>query len=139
VNTVGVDSSAEAVRLARTHGLPVLLRNIFDPVPREGEWSHALLADGNIGIGGRPVRLLRRAWSMLAAGGRLHNELGEPGFGVAHGWRQLRVDGQLGPRFPWAAVSIDAIGDLAAQAGFDHAESLERDSRHVAVLSKAVS
>jgi SAM-dependent methyltransferase len=139
VSTVGVDSSAEAVRLARTHGLPVLRRNIFDPVPREGEWSHAILADGNVGIGGRPVRLLRRAWAMLAAGGRLHIELGEPGFGVAHGWRQLRVDGHLGPRFPWAAVSIDAIGELGARAGFDHTDSLTQGGRHVAVLTKAVS
>ncbi len=138
VNTVGVDSSPEAVRLAHAHGLPVLRRNIFDPVPREGDWSHALLADGNIGIGGRPVRLLRRVWSILAPGGRLHIELSEPGFGVACGWRQLRVDGHLGPRFSWAAVGIDAIGDLGAQAGFDQTDSLARGGRYVAVLTKAV-
>ena len=138
VNAVGVDSSTEAVRIARAHGLPVLRRNLFDPVPREGEWSHALLADGNIGIGGRPARLLRRASSILATGGRLHIELNEPGFGVACGWRQLRVDGHLGPRFPWAAVGIDAIGELGSRAGFEHTESLSRGGRHVAVLTKAV-
>jgi SAM-dependent methyltransferase len=138
LNAVGVDSSAEAVRLARTHGLPVLWRNIFDPMPREGHWAHALLADGNIGIGGQPSRLLRRAWSILATGGRLHVELNEPGLGVRYGWRQLRVDGHLGPRFPWAVVSIDAIGELAARTGFDHIESLTHGGRHAAVLAKAV-
>jgi len=136
VNTLGVDSSVEAVRLARKDGLPVLRRDIFARVPREGEWSHALLADGNIGIGGRPARLLRRAGTILRSGGRLHVELNEPGHGVAHGWRQLRVDGRLGPRFPWAAVSIDAIGALGGSAGFDHTDSLVHGGRHVAVLTK---
>jgi len=139
INTVGVDSSTEAVRLARAQGLPVLRRNIFDPVPREGQWAHALLADGNIGIGGVPSRLLRRAWSILGPGGRIHVELNEPGHGVTCGWRQLRVDGHVGPRFPWAAVSIDAIGEMGNRAGFVHTDSLARNGRHVAVLTKAVS
>jgi SAM-dependent methyltransferase len=138
VNTLGVDSSVEAVRMARTDGLPVLRRDVFDRVPREGEWSHAILADGNIGIGGRPTRLLRRAGSILGTGGRLHIELHEPGLGVACGCRQLRVDGRLGPRFPWAAVSIDAIGELGRRAGFDHTDSTTCGGRHVAVLTKAV-
>jgi hypothetical protein len=116
----------------------VLRRNVFDPLPREGQWDHALLADGNIGIGGRPSRLLRRAWSMLATGGSLHVELSEPGLGVVSGWRQLRVDGHLGPRFPWAAVSVDAIGELGARAGFEQTDSLANGGRHVAVLTKAV-
>ena len=138
LSALGVDSSAEAVRLARGHGLPVLRRDIFDPVPREGEWSHALLADGNIGIGGSPVRLLRRTRSILGPGGRLHVELHEPGLGITCGWRQFRVDGHLGPRFPWAAVGIDAIGDLARRAGLVHTDSLAHSDRHVAVLTKVV-
>ena len=31
-----------------------------DPMPGEGRWDTVLLADGNIGIGGAPVALLRR-------------------------------------------------------------------------------
>jgi len=139
VSAMGVDSSAEAVRLARTDGLPVLQRSIFEPLPREGQWAHALLADGNIGIGGRPSRLLHRAWGILATGGRLHVELSEPGAGVVSGWRQLRVDGQLGQRFPWAVVSIDAVAELAARAGFAQVGSLAKNGRHVAVLAKVSS
>jgi hypothetical protein len=136
---MGVDSSAEAVRLARTDGLPVLQRSIFEPLPREGQWAHALLADGNIGIGGQPSRLLHRAWAILATGGRLHVELSAPGAGVVSGWRQLRVDGELGQRFPWAVVSIDAVADLAARAGFAQIGSLAQNGRHVAVLTKVSS
>jgi SAM-dependent methyltransferase len=139
VSAMGVDSSAEAVRIARADGLPVLRRSIFEPLPREGQWAHALLADGNIGIGGRPSRLLHRAWGILGTGGRLHVELNEPGAGVISGWRQLRVDGQLGQRFPWAVVSIDAVAELAERAGFAHIESLTRNGRHVAVLAKVAS
>ena len=43
-----------------TRGVAALLRDVFDPVPGEGRWETALLADGNIGIGGDPVALLER-------------------------------------------------------------------------------
>ena len=134
--SLGVDNSAEAVRLATSRGIPVLHRDVFHPVPREGRWAHALLADGNIGIGGRPIWLLRRVWSMLAIGGVLHVELDGPGIGLVHTWRQLRVDGQLGRRFAWAIVGIDAIAELAHRAGFTHTTSLVRGGRHVAMLRK---
>jgi SAM-dependent methyltransferase len=139
VEALGVDSSAEAVRLARQRGLPVLQRDLFEPLPREGRWAHALLADGNVGIGGRPLRLLRRVWTMLATGGSLHVEVERPGIGVVQGWRQLRVDGQWGPRFPWALVGADAIAELAIHAGFHHADSVVRGERRVAVLTKAAT
>ena len=47
----------------------MLRRDVFARVPGEGRWSHVLLADGNIGIGGDPLRLLERAAGLLAAGG----------------------------------------------------------------------
>jgi trans-aconitate methyltransferase len=136
LDSLGVDNSIEAVRLAKSRGIPVLHRDMFTPMPREGRWAHALLADGNVGIGGRPFRLLRRVWAMLAAGGVLHVELEAPGTGVVHTWRQLRVDGQVGRRFAWALVGVDAISDLAHRAGFMHTDSLVHGSRHVAMLTK---
>lgn len=136
LDSLGVDSSAEAVRLARSRGIPVLHRDVFTPMPWEGRWAHALLADGNVGIGGRPLWLLRRVWAMLAPGGVLHVELDGPGIGIVHTWRQLRVDGHLGRRFAWALVGVDAIADLAERAGFIHTDSLVDGGRRVAMLAK---
>ena len=58
---LGVDTAPAAVHLARRRGASVLQRSVFDPLPGERRWRGILLVDGNIGIGGDPVRLLRRA------------------------------------------------------------------------------
>ena len=139
VVSLGIDSSAEAVRLARVRGISVLHRDVFKPVPREGRWAHALLADGNVGIGGRPLGLLRRVWAMLAIGGVLHVELQGPGIGIVHTSRQLLVDGRLGRRFAWALVGMDAIAGLAHRAGFAHTDTRVDGGRHVAMLTKVES
>src|SRR6188472_1465518 len=47
---LGIDLLPEAVRLSLGRGVATLLRDVFEPVPGEGRWSTALLADGNIGI-----------------------------------------------------------------------------------------
>ena len=44
--------------------------SVFGAVPRSGRWDTALLVDGNIGIGGGPVPLLRRVAELLAPGGQ---------------------------------------------------------------------
>ena len=44
-------------------------RDVLGPLPGEGTWDHVLLADGNIGIGGDPLRLLHRAAHLLRPGG----------------------------------------------------------------------
>jgi SAM-dependent methyltransferase len=75
---LGVDISPSAVRLARRRGASALAQCLFDPVPGEGTWTHVLLADGNIGIGGDPRRLLRRAATLLVPGGAIHVELDRP-------------------------------------------------------------
>ena len=68
---LGIDVVPEAVRQARERGAAAIVRDVFDPVPGEGRWDTALLADGNIGIGGDPVSLLRRVRTLLAPGGRV--------------------------------------------------------------------
>ena len=57
----GVDVAPAAVALARARGAEVLHASVHDPVLDGTRWSTVLLADGNIGIGGDPVALLRRA------------------------------------------------------------------------------
>lgn len=56
VPALGVDQSATAVELARRSGAPALRRDVFDPLPGTGRWQTVLLADGNVGLGGDPIR-----------------------------------------------------------------------------------
>ena len=69
VPALGTDVSPVAVRLTRAAGAMAVRRDVFERQPGEGRWRHALLADGNIGIGGDPVRLLRRVRSVLGGAG----------------------------------------------------------------------
>jgi SAM-dependent methyltransferase len=65
---LGVDVSPAAVARTKGTGAPVLCRSVFDRLPGEGRWGTALLADGNIGIGGDPGALLHRVRQLLAPG-----------------------------------------------------------------------
>ena len=47
-------------RLTQDRGAAALCRDVFDPLPARDAGPRALLADGNVGIGGDPVALLRR-------------------------------------------------------------------------------
>jgi SAM-dependent methyltransferase len=69
VQALGIDVSPEAETRCRRRGVPMLRADLFAPLPGEGRWDHVLLADGNIGIGGDPARLLRRADQLLRRGG----------------------------------------------------------------------
>jgi SAM-dependent methyltransferase len=111
--TLGVDISAEAVRQARRRGAPVAHRCVFSPLPGEGTWRHLLLADGNIGIGGDPDRLLSRCRDLLVPGGTVLVELDPPGTGSWRGLVALQHNGRTGPPFPWAAVAADDLDVLA--------------------------
>jgi SAM-dependent methyltransferase len=106
VLAVGVDVLPHAIRLARRRGALVLERSIFDRLPGAGEWGSALLLDGNIGIGGRPVPLLARVATLLRQRGMVLVELEPPGGGVRF------VDW-----IDWARVAVDAVDELAGEAG----------------------
>ena len=75
---LGVDSSAAAVEMTRRRGGTAIRRDLFAPLPAEGSWERILLIDGNIGIGGNPVRTLRRAADLLAHGGIVILEIDSP-------------------------------------------------------------
>jgi SAM-dependent methyltransferase len=99
---LGVDIVREAVEQARRRGVSALRRNVFDPLPGEGRWNTVLLADGNIGIGGAPVRLLRRTAQLLDRTGRVVCDLAAPGPGVRHHDAWLVTAVQRSGAFPWA-------------------------------------
>lgn len=117
VPAMGIDVSTEAVRQTRIRGALALRRDVFATIPGEGQWSYALLADGNLGIGGDPVRLLARLRDVLTRDGQVIAEVAEDGAGFVRERRRLRVDGRLSSHFEWAIVGLDAIEDVAAEAG----------------------
>jgi len=65
IPALGIDVTPYAVSIARAAGALTLLRDVFGRVPGTGRWMTVLLADGNIGIGGDPVALLRRVTELL--------------------------------------------------------------------------
>lgn len=116
IMALGIDASSEAVALARRRRAAVLQRDLFGPLPGEGRWASALLFDGNVGIGGDPVRLLDRCRALICPSGRVVVEVGPP----ATGWRplsaQLEHGGRRSASFAWAVVGADAVGELARLA-----------------------
>jgi len=110
---------------------------MFAPLPGTGAWSRVLLADGNIGIGGEPVRVLRRAGELLRPGGLAVVEIDLPGTGVTHADLRFQTENAVGEWFRWARVGVDAIADVAAGAGMTLREVAEVAGRFIATIAAA--
>ncbi len=136
---LGVDVVPEAVAQTRARDVPALLCDIFDPVPGEGTWGTALLADGNIGIGGDPVTLLARARELVHPGGRVVLDLEPPGHGITVTWTRLRCAGLESKPFRWARVCAEAVHTVAAEAGLLVRHTGWTDHRWYAVLEAPVA
>ena len=134
VPALGIDVSTEAVRQARGRGALAIRRDLFAAVPGEGRWDCALLADGNIGIGGHPEHLLRRIGEIVRPGGRVVVELADAGTDVVHHRWRLRVGGRVTPMFNWAVVGLDAIERIADATGFVVVDVATTGDRNAAVL-----
>ena len=113
---VGVDVSPQAVRLTRRRGVPALLGSLFDPLPEEGGWGCALLADGNVGIGGHPERLLRRCRDLVRRDGSVLVEVDPPGEPTWRGAVHLADGRRTSAAFAWAFVGADEIAPIASRA-----------------------
>jgi len=131
---LGIDVSAAAVRLARRRGATALLRDVFDPLPGTGRWRHLLLADGNIGIGGDPVRLLRRCRDLLAPGGQAHAEFAPPGTASWSGTATAHRGPEVSA-LAWASVAFDDAGAVAAAAGMRVLDTRTEAGRWFATLT----
>lgn len=133
---LGIDMSDVAVRRTIARGATALQRDVFGAIPGAGRWHHVLLADGNVGIDGDPVRLLRRALELVCSGGTVVAELARPGVGLRRERLRLRVQGRTSGGFDWAHVGADVADSLAAVTGSELIELDRMDGRWVAVLRR---
>lgn len=137
VPALGVDQSATAVGLARRNGAPVLRRDVFGHLPATGRWETVLLADGNVGLGGNPFRMLHRAAELLRRGGRCIAEFEALTTGIRNHWVRLESSRTIGPWFPWASVGIDCAAEVAEHAGMALDRIHPIGSRVIATLTLA--
>jgi len=137
IPAMGIDVSSEAIRQTRVRGALALRRDVFGSIPGEGRWAYALLADGNLGIGGDPVRLLRRLREVLTGDGTVIAEVAPAGTGLVREHRRLRVDGRLSAHFEWAVVGLDAIEEVAQRAGLRVVATQAAGGRHAARMERA--
>ena len=133
---LGIDVVPEAVVQARARGVAALLRDVYDHVPGEGRWSSLLLADGNVGIGGDPRRLLARSAELLAPGGRVVVDLAPPGAGLETRLLRLRTSSTQSRPFTWSTVAADRIGVVCGGLGLSVSLLEEYHGRWFAVLAK---
>jgi SAM-dependent methyltransferase len=133
---LGIDVVPEAVAQTIGRGATALRRNVFDVLPGEGRWRTALLADGNIGIGGDPVTLLRRVRELLDPRGRVVVEVAAPGTGLRTTWAVLTCGDERSRPFRWSVVGLDARPALAAEAGLREASHHGAGGRWCSVLEE---
>jgi len=137
---VGLDLDASIPVLARDAGAPVLLASVWDDLPRPGHWGTALLADGNVGIGGDPARLLRRLRALLRPDGAVVLEL-QPADAPAVPGNRARVRleelGRHSSWFFWGLLGAPALPAVAAAAGMRVADRWSAEQREFASLVRA--
>ncbi|MFJ1753577.1 class I SAM-dependent methyltransferase [Kitasatospora sp. NPDC088134] len=121
VPALGVDVCAASVDRTAGLGALALRRSVFDRLPAEGRWGGALLADGNLGIGGDPAALLSRTAGLLAPDGLLLVETDPTEVDEVSTVRVAGPDG-AGPPFRWARCGPEATARYGAAAGLEPVE-----------------
>lgn len=119
VTAMGVDPAPGAVAMAHERGAPVLQRGVWERLPGEGRWATVLLFDGNVGIGGDPVALLRRCRELLGPGGRVLVEVDAPGICTRRLEARIERGSEVTPWFPWATLGVTDAGLVATHAGLE--------------------
>ena len=157
VPALGVDVAPFALLLSRANGASALRRSIFDRLPGAGRWPHALLMDGNIGIGGDPGALLDRLRTLIRPGvgelivetevedidlryrvrfgfaGGSDSASASPSAGVAP--TGVAPRGRNGDEFGWARIGSEALMALAIPLGYVARHMWTADSRRFVALN----
>lgn len=136
---LGIDVVHEAVEQTRQRGASAILRDVFESIPGEGRWESALLADGNVGIGGDPVRLLRRVREVLDPRGRVVVELAPPGVPMTTTWASIEGDDVRSRPFRWSVLGVDDIAHVAEAAGWGVSACEPFAGRWCAVLEEQLA
>jgi SAM-dependent methyltransferase len=132
---LGIDPCTAAVRLASERGVATV-GSVFDLDAEPGAWGTVLLLDGNIGIGGSPVALLRRCAELLRRRGQVVAEVGPPGTPSHATTLRLEGAGAVSAWFRWGRVSVDALGGLGDEAGLHLSRTLHHEGRWFGVLTR---
>jgi SAM-dependent methyltransferase len=135
VEVLGLELVPELPVLARRAGAPVLLGDVFATVPRAGCWRTVLLADGNVGIGGDAVRMLRRVRALLSPAGQVVCELHPEADGAVSGPVRLEGLGVTSAWFPWALLGTGALTETAQAAGLAVQSTWETAGRTFATMT----
>lgn len=124
---LGIDTSAEAIRQARSRGGRAIEQSIFDTVPQSGHWQSIILLDGNIGIGGNIGSLLGRCRQLIALGGTLLVEV-EADEQIDTVYPAVLEDerGNRSEAFAWARTGTAGLATRAQAGGWS-----VTDVRHV--------
>lgn len=133
---LGIDLVHESVHQTVRRGGAALRRDIFGHVPGEGRWETALLADGNIGIGGDAIALLDRVRRLLAPGGRIVAEVAPPGVPSEQITARIACACSTSAPFDWAIVGGDDIPRLAAAAHLVVTDQVRIGDRWAVVLER---
>ncbi|MGV8871389.1 MAG: methyltransferase domain-containing protein [Rhodococcus sp. (in: high G+C Gram-positive bacteria)] len=130
IPALGVDTSSVAVEMTIHRGGFAVEQDIFSALPGAGQWSHVLLADGNIGIGGDPAALLTTVRALLNDSGTVIVEV-ESAFEVDGRSATVRWEtgDAVGEWFTWASVGVSALYALAVTAGLQVRRTIESNGR----------
>lgn len=137
IDTLGIDISPAAVELTTRRGARAACRDVFSALPETGSWEHALLADGNIGIGGDPHALLRRIAGLLRPRGTVLTEVESRGDPLHSTFARLVGNGQPSRWFRWAWLGVESVTAIARDAGMYVDWVGEHDGRFFAELVTA--
>jgi SAM-dependent methyltransferase len=134
VFALGLDISSAFLDVARTRGVNVLERSVFERVPGIRKWRSALLFDGNIGIGGDPVALLRRIADLLRDDGRVivETELHDGPDDVVV--VRAETAEAVGPWFHWTTVGPRRLRAIAATLDLQVVDLWQDEDRSFARL-----
>ncbi|MEU7314999.1 methyltransferase domain-containing protein [Streptomyces sp. NPDC007083] len=133
---LGIDLNAAAVERTRRRGGRALRRSVFDPLPASGGWDTALLIDGNVGIGGDPLLLLRRIAQLVRPGGLLLVEVAGEDVDERRQVRMENARGGAGTPFPWARLGTAALHRTARATGWTPEDAWSKDARAFTALRR---